>query len=98
MSESARIGGNATPSLETNQKMIMNVQEMSEMRELTADELDSVTAGFWAWLEVPVLALAVVVALGAGLVAMADSESWLAAPVWFEALKHAAVHPDARMV
>jgi bacteriocin-like protein len=58
----------------------MDVRQVTEVGELTTDELDSITGGFWVWLELPVLAVAAIVALGAGLVAMAHTESWLAAP------------------
>ncbi len=56
---------------------------MTETGQLTADELDSVTDGFRAWLEIPVLGLAAIIALGAGLAAMAQYGSWLAAPILF---------------
>ncbi len=42
----------------------MDVRQMTETGQLTADELDSVTGGFRAWLEIPVLGLAAIVALG----------------------------------
>jgi hypothetical protein len=61
----------------SNRRLIMNVQETSEIRELTAGELDGVAGGlFWGWLMGPLYGAAAVALgaglLGAGLVAHAD--------------------------